>query len=421
MIDRTVAPKSLPIQDVQLQRVQSKELKNGIKLYTINAGSQAVLNLQLIFKAGKWYETNPACALVMSKLMLEGTKSYSSNKINNYFDSHGIFWEISSGFDHLTIDIYLLSKYLHKISDILLSILTEALLPESEFESIITRLKQQLSVNYQKTSYAANALFRKNLLGEKHPYGYALNSELLEKLTYQDVLAYYNSHIKNKSFELVASGLIDDKMFSNLISEFETINLTTLDWSKNPIEILSNTSPVRENWKDSLQSSLRIGQLAPLKGTKDTLKFEILNRILGGYFGSRLMRNLREEKGLTYGVQSSIVYFINCAYSIISTDVIKEKHELALEEIYKEIKTLTTNKVSEEELDTVKNYVVGSFIKSINSPFSLVQYFKTIHFHKLEKEYFDHYVSDVQGITSNDILETANKYYNTTFLEIAIG
>ena len=421
MIDRTVAPKFVPVKDVQLKKVVSKTLSNGIQLHILNAGNQAVLNLQLIFKAGKWFETMPAGALMLSKLMLEGTNSYSAKQINNYFDSHGIFWEISSGFDHLTVDVYLLSKYLHKISDILLSILSEALLPESEFEAVKSRLKQQLSVNFKKTAYTANASFRSKLFGEKHPYGYVLTPEMLDSVQYQDIVSFYNSHIKKKPFEVVASGLINDSMFNNLVTEFESVNLLKSSFSGTYKEIISDFTKFHDNWEDSLQASIRIGQLAPLKNSKDAICFELLNRILGGYFGSRLMRNLREEKGLTYGIQSSVVYLVNQAYNIIATDVIKEKKELAIQEIYKEIKELKTNKVPEEELSTVKNYVVGSFIKSINSPFSLAQYFKTVHYHQLNKDYFDSYVSEIKKVSAEDILATAQKYLDRPLLEIAIG
>jgi len=310
---------------------------------------------------------------------------------------------------------------LHKISDILISILSEAVLPESEFASIKKRVRQQMSVNFKKTAYVANINFRDKLFGKGHPYGYKLSADLLDSVQYQDIVAYYDSHIKQKSFEIIASGLIDNDLFSKMTAEFDIMTLQSIITPNSPNDIKSRFGVFHDDWKESLQTSIRIGQVAPEKNSKDALSFELLNRILGGYFGSRLMRNLREEKGLTYGIQSSIVYLVKHAYNIIATDVVKEKKDFAIEEIYKEIKQLTTQRVPEDELAVVKSYVVGSFIKSINSPFSLSQYFKTVHFHGLNKDYFNNYVSEIHKISADHILETAKKYFDREYLEIAIG
>ena len=426
MLDRSSPPDFVPVKDISLKQAESHLLKNGIKLHTISAGSQPVINLQIIFKAGKWYELKPGCSILLSKLMLEGTKKFSAGEINSYFEKHGIFWEIGAGTDHLTIDIYLLSKYLHKISEIIIDIISDALLPESEFADVKKRLIQQLVINQEKTSYIAASLFRSIIFGENHSYGYVLTPKLLNEVNYRDVICFYEDLIKNKTFEMLASGDVNDETLKLLINNFSGLNLhkpkiSDRSLNKNVSSKKENQDKVYEERSNNIQTSIRIGRKVNKRNHPDTIKLEILNRVLGGYFGSRLMKNLREDKGYTYGVHSNVVYMKNAGYFFIGTDVIKEKKDDALSEIYKEINLLNTEIIGEEELALVKNHLVGSFIKSINSPFSLAEHFKTTYFHKLDTDYFDHYVSEINKVTSQDLQEISQKYLQTNMLEITVG
>ncbi|UZR92584.1 M16 family metallopeptidase [Chondrinema litorale] len=426
MLDRSSPPDFVPVKDISLTQADSRVLDNGIRLHAISAGSQPVINLQIIFNAGKWYEKVPGSSILLSKLMLEGTKKFSAEEINNYFESHGIFWEIGGGTDHLTIDIYLLSKYLHKISEIITDILSNALLPESEFATVKKRLTHQLKINQEKTSYRAASLFRTNIFGESHPYGYALTPEILNGVNYQDVISFYESQVKNRNFEMLASGDLSEEVLEQLISDFAGLTLTDpLITDKtvkdHPGMSLDSYANLYEERDNNVQTSIRIGRQINKRKDLDTIKLEILNRVLGGYFGSRLMKNLREEKGYTYGVHSNMVFLKHGGYFFINTDVIKEKKDDALSEIYKEIRTLYTEAISEDELALVKNHMVGSFIKSINSPFSLAEHFKTMYFHKLDTNYFNHYVSEINKVSSEELLETAKKYLQIELLEITVG
>ncbi|MEM1137688.1 MAG: pitrilysin family protein, partial [Bacteroidota bacterium] len=381
MLNRSIPPEFVPINDINLKQADSRVLKNGIKVHSINAGGQPILNLQLIFKAGKWYEKKQGSALLLSKLMLEGSKKFDASEISYFFDKHGIFWEIGSGTDHITIDIYLLSKYVHKISAIIVDLLSNALLPLSEFQTIKKRLAQQLLVNLQKTSFKASTLFKESLFGKEHPYGYALTNEILKNLIHSDVLEYYNNFIKEQPFEVIASGNIDQKLINQITAAFANLplqkekNIVGRNHKKNEID--KTPKSFYDHREGNVQTSVRIGFEFQKRNHPDAIKIEVLNRILGGYFGSRLMKNLREEKGYTYGIHSSLVYAKQAGYFCISTDVIKEKRNEAVDEIHKEIEKLRNEAVSEEELALVKNYIIGNFIKGINSPFSLTEHFKT--------------------------------------------
>ena len=148
----------------------------------------------------------------------------------------------------------------------------------------------------------------------------------------------------------------------------------------------------------------------------------LLNEILGGYFGSRLMKNIREEKGLTYGISSNLALFSQAGYFVIGTDVKREFTQQTIDEIHKEIKILQTELVDESELETVKNYMVGSFAGSLNTPFDIADRYKVIFSEKLPLDFYQNYIPNIQQISAIQLLEIANKYLGLeTLTEIVVG
>ena len=148
----------------------------------------------------------------------------------------------------------------------------------------------------------------------------------------------------------------------------------------------------------------------------------MVNTILGGYFGSRLMANIREEKGYTYGIGSRMVSMNNAGYIYISTEVGTNVCDDAVNEIYKEIDKLRNELVSSEELNLVKNYMMGDFLRSADGPFALADKFKKIMFYDLSYSYYDEFVKTVKTITPEQIQSLADQYLNPDDLyELVVG
>jgi predicted Zn-dependent peptidase len=148
----------------------------------------------------------------------------------------------------------------------------------------------------------------------------------------------------------------------------------------------------------------------------------VLNEVFGGYFGSRLMKNIREEKGFTYGISSNLVTLRHEGYLVIGTDVKKEFTGLTLDEVYKEMEILRNGPVGEEELQTVKNYMIGSFAGSLNSPFAIADNFKSIYFEGLTYDFFEHYIENILHTSAGDLVYLANTYLQPdSLLEVVVG
>ena len=148
----------------------------------------------------------------------------------------------------------------------------------------------------------------------------------------------------------------------------------------------------------------------------------MLNTILGGYFGSRLMANIREDKGYTYGIGSGLASFVNGGYFAVSTEVGADVTKQTLEEIYKEIAILRKDLVSSNELETVRNYILGHFLRSVDGPFSLADKFKGIWEFGLDYSYFDNYFAAVKTVTPKELRDLANKYLKEEdLIECVVG
>ena len=148
----------------------------------------------------------------------------------------------------------------------------------------------------------------------------------------------------------------------------------------------------------------------------------VMNEVFGGYFGSRLMKNIREEKGFTYGISSNMPSFRREGYFLIGTDVNKENTQQTLDEIQKEIHILQTVPVLEDELETVKNYMAGEFVGSLNTPFEIADRYKVILLDQLPADFLTTYIQKIRAVSPADIMEMANQYLKTGSLsEVVVG
>lgn len=422
MLDRKQPPSFSPIQDFKLIKAKSYQLDNQAKIHVVNAGRQPVINMQIYFKAGRWHEHIKGTSFLTAKMIPEGSLLHSSKQISQKFDGLGAFLEVSSGYDLVGVEVYCLNQHLEKLLPLVNELITTATFPEVEFKGLKDRFIQQLSINLQKNNYVASAKLKETIFGKDHPYGYATDIELMEKVQHAEVKSLFDEKISGCPFEIFLSGQVEDAHIKQVNKELGKIPIIKpLGKPSLPEDPLTDEFNYYEEKPESVQTSIRIGKKLFPKKHEDALKFEVLNEVLGGYFGSRLMKNIREEKGLTYGIHSNMVFLHNGSYFVIGTDVKKDKKDIALEEIYKEINILCTQAVPEEELNLVKNYLAGSHIKSINTPFSISEHNKTLYFSKLPENYYDNYIKKINDVSAEDIMEMANKYLKSDLYEILVG
>ncbi|HEY0654022.1 MAG TPA: pitrilysin family protein [Chryseosolibacter sp.] len=418
MLDRTIAPPYAQDSSFSLITPRIKKLGNGIDLVYIIGGAQDVLKIDLVFRAGRWYETKWGAAYFTAHLLSKGTTTKSSFQIAQLFDLYGAHLEVSPGLDYVSVSLYSLTKNIQPVLSLLKELLLEPSFPEKELEQAISIYTQNLKINLEKTSFLASKHFRATLFGENHPYGKELGEADVKALTSADLQEYFSSF---RDFTVFISGKID-----NATEKF--IDTTFQDFKKEAQQARAITrTPSTPNHQEiekegSVQASIRLGAESLLRTHPDYTNVIFSSHILGGYFGSRLMKNIREEKGLTYGIYAAVHPLKHAGYFVIGADVNKENISITFEEIRKELKRLRTEPVPADELMTAKNHFIGSLQSEITTPFAHADKIKTLHLSNLPADYYQQMIKTVKNITTDQIIATADKYLNEErFFELAVG
>lgn len=418
MLDRSIAPKSGVINYSELLSPSEYSLANGCKLFALNAGDQPVIKFEFQINAGIWQEKTAGVSWFTAKMLQEGSIQNSANELATKFDFYGAHVEVSPGFDHTSITLYCLKKNFQPTLTLLYEVLFSPAFPEKELDTLLNIRRQQIRLNNEKNGFVSSKNIRKALYGNTHPYGRSLTENDLEAIDIKSLKQQFNKGFLGTP-ALFLSGMIGPSEIQIVTELFGAFQVESSKFQSDLFKI-EQTPKASENRPKSLQSAIKLGWHIPDKNHADHYKLLITNEILGGYFGSRLMKNLREEKGLTYGINSYPIFLKEAAFLLIGTEVKADKTNLAVDEIMKEIEVLKNQKVSTEELHTVTNYMAGSFLSKISTPFHLMDKFQSLQQHSLNYSYYENLFDVLKSITPNDIVETANNYFDVSKMSTAV-
>jgi len=412
-LDRTIAPDFKIVQTVNLPEPQTYTLDNGIALHVINIGEQPVVRLECIFEAGNWYESEAAASYFAVKMLTEGVDGMTSQEISEAFDQVGAFTELTHTSDRVGIVVYCLSRFLPEVLPLVQKLISSATFPEKEFQELKNITVQNLKVNKEKTAYLATTEFRARLFGGSHPYGQSQSTEEIEALEMDAVRRHYERFIRDGKFTAVLAGQVNEADVQHVNA---TLGQNSFDSEFPKVSFNASESyhggEVIVERPESVQSSIRMGRTLFNRHHPDYFRMLVTNEILGGYFGSRLMKNIREEKGLTYGISSHVVTLRNGGYLMIGTDVKKEFTQQTIDEIKKEMLRLQTELVGDEELQTVKSFMAGEFAGSLNTAFEVADRRKILLLDSLPANFFNQYIDRIHATTAEDVMAMANNYLN---------
>ena len=357
MLDRTIAPPTVLTDSITIPRADLTNLPNGVKLLVINEGEEDVCRVDMVFNAGSRYQKKNLQARAALTLLTEGTENHTSKQISEYFDFYGAFLNISVDKDFARITLSSLGKHLGNTLEMLSEVIKQPIYPERELQQWCKRGRQELMVELEKTSTLANQAFFRNVFGEQHPYGVFATPDDYNNVQQQILKDFHTSFIGSNNLTIILSGKVGAPEIDLLIKHFGSSK-----WGANSIEVLNEIAKSKPDLSkafvekpNAVQTAIRIGRELFHRSHPDYPGMLVLNTILGGYFGSRLMRNIREEKGYTYGINSFIAPFRDSGLFMISTEVGAAYTEQTLKEIYYEINRLITEPVSHDELLLVKS------------------------------------------------------------------
>lgn len=419
MLDRRVAPAFNRDFTFKLIEPEFEQLPNGTKILFVNGGDQNVIKVDLIFPAGRWNEDLWGTSYFTTNLLSKGTTTKSSFEIASQFDQFGAHLDVVAGMDFVTLSLYSLTRNLSPALDLLTEIIHESAFPEKEIQQLKSIYIQNLNVNQEKTSFLASKLFRKILFGEQHPYGKELDESDVEKILRDDVTKFHKTFFHHLT--VIVSGKIETSNRKKILDSFSSFKDKKV-LEKTHRGVASSLYQHHMDKVNSIQTSLRIGRKIIERTHPDYAHLILLNHILGGYFGSRLMKNIRESKGLTYGIYSSVHALKHESYLTIGTDVNKENKALAFEEIKKELHRLCLEEIHDDELDTARYHFIGSFQTELSTSFAHAEKIRGIILFDLGMDHYNNILQKISKANSTELLAIANKYFTPeSFYEVSAG
>lgn len=405
MLDRTIAPAIQEISEIQFTSPARGKL-NAVPFYHMSTVPNETCRFDLYFNAGK-ISGNHSLASITNGLLLSGNDSTSANEIQDRINSLGAYYESGVSMENAVISIYCLKENLIKAIEVITESIRTVEFPKHEVEEYINDRIQQLQISLKKVSFNAQRAFQRQLFSSDNRYAQLSEISDFRNCTRQEIVDFHEKGYLSGLEKVVLVGDINETSIQEIESLIEGFSHS----AELPSAVLMNQpGSFYHELPDAVQSAIRIGKILFTKEHSDYLDFLILNTILGDYFGSRLMSNLREDKGYTYGIGSHIVEFEKSGYLLIGTEVKKEVREDAIAEIKLEIENLQNNLVDEMELNIVKSYMMGQLLKSADGPYAMTDLFLSAIVNGKDLSFYNEAIASIQEITSTRIQELAQKH-----------
>ena len=412
MPDRKKAPAIVDAVDfhLQLKSAERYTLDNGTEVYAVNAGAEEVLSLEWVFYAGNWFEDRNLVAATTNFLLRNGTSGRTAFQINEHFEYYGSYLNRACYNETATITLHCLNKHVEELLPVVRELITDSVFPQEELDIYRQNMQQRLKVNLKKSDFVASRQIDAVLYGEGHPYGKFSRLEDFDQLQREQLQQYYRQYYRNGKFLLFVAGRIPGNLPALLNRYFGDLPAAAVTVPPLPQQPATEKKYRITNDPEGVQGSIRMARPFPNRHHPDFVKAMVLNTLLGGFFGSRLMSNIREDKGYTYGIHSYLQNHIHDTAWMISTEAGKDVCEATIAEVYKEMQLLREEPVDEEELLLVRNYMMGSILGDLDGPFQIIARWKNIVLNNLTEKYFYDSIHTIRTISAEELRELARKY-----------
>lgn len=425
MLNRNQQPKIRPIEPILIPSPEKQIMPNGIPLYLFQTGEEEVVRLDILIKGGQWNQTQPLQAMFTNRMLREGTTRFTSAEIAEKLDYYGAWLDLSSSMNYGYVTLYSLNKYFPQTVEVVQSLIMEPLFPEKELSIAIEKNKQQFTVNNSKVDVLARKELNRSLFGTEHPCGKYASIEDYNLLTKGVLQHFHCQYYHSNNCTLYLSGKITPEIVREVEKTFGHSQWGNISVFQNQNIYTLHTKPekrIQIERDDAMQSAICMGNITIDRKHPDFLKLRVMVTLFGGYFGSRLMSNIREEKGYTYGIGAGIVSYPECSMIIISTQAANEYAEPIIQEVYYEVDRLQNEPVSNKELSMVKNYMMGENCRNYEGPFSLADAYIYLQSSGLDNGFLSRLQQAIKETTASDIQRLAHTYLIKEQLkEIIVG
>ncbi|WP_207511340.1 M16 family metallopeptidase [Longitalea luteola] len=417
MLNRTIAPKIIdPVAfDIHLPACKKHTLTNGVEVYALDLGNEDTLMVNWVFYAGNWWEKKKAVAAATNFLIKNGTSKRNAFEINEHFEYYGAYLNRTCYNETAELTLHTLGKHINELLPVVAELVQDSVFPQEEMNIYVQNAQQRLKVNLQKCEFVAGRLIDAYLFGENHPYGRYMQLDDYAAVQREDAVDFYNNYYKQGRCVIFVAGKLPKDIIETLEKHFGNLPLKPRSTSfaatvQHPIQPAAQKKHEILNDPNGVQSAIRIARPFPNRQHPDFQKVLVLNNVLGGFFGSRLMGNIREEKGYTYGIYSYLLNFTSESGWMVSTEAGRDVTADTVKEIYYEMEQLREELIDDEELMMTRNSMIGSILGDLDGPFQVIGRWKNMILNNVEEGYFERGLQIIKNITAKELQELANKY-----------
>jgi len=407
MLNRTRQPELQSIDKIEFVKPIIYDITPEVKLFFMKDVANETTRFDLYFDAGNIRAPKGTPSFV-NGLLLSGTKEKSSTQINNEIDALGGFMESGLSAENAVVSLYCLRENVLPLLHILTDAIDKVAFLENEINELLEDKKQAFLTNMEKVSFLCQREFQNRLFHSSEVYSTVATEDFYENVSTQTLKKFFQEHYQNGLTKVVVVGNLEQDAIDEIIDTIGKWAKTGKGKFEKEIKNLPGEKHVEK--ENAVQTAIRVGKTLFNKTHEDYNDFLVLNTILGDYFGSRLMANIREDKGYTYGIGSMVAEYNHLGYFMIATEVAKEVKEATLNEIKFEIERLKTELIDTEELELIKNYLLGQLLKSADGPYSMMDLYLCVEAQELDFDFYNKAIEDLHAVTPQRLQELAIKY-----------
>lgn len=425
MLDRTRQPLVRSLERMDILEPERLKMGNGVMLNVIRAGEQEVVRMDILFRGGRYQQSQPLQSLFANRMLREGSGRHTSVEIEEMLDYYGAWLELSSGMEHSQLTLYALSKHYVRLLEMVEYIIKEPAFPEKELRTTLATNRQQFLVNSRKGNFVSRKYFNMALFGPEHPSGITATAGDYEKLTTDVLRRFHDAYYCSANCSVYLSGKVTDEMLrcTERVFGSEAWGVSHTRAAFSPCQPHpSGEKSVYVRRPDAMQDSLLMGYPLIDRKHEDYLKLRVLMTLFGGYFGSRLMSNIREDKGYTYGISASILSYPYTGVFLVATEADSGYTDSIVREVCHEMDVLKEVPVCEEELSQVRNYMLGQMCRTYEGAFSLADAWVFVETNGLDNGYYGRAFDAVREVTAAELQALAEKYFRAEeFITVVAG
>jgi len=419
-LDRSVRPTAAKAPVINIKDSEVFELENGLTVILSENHKLPKVTFNLVMGAKPNLEGNQAgLSELAGSLIMSGTLKKSKDELDREVDYIGA--RLSA--DKNSIYLSCLTKHIDKGLTLMSDILINATFPQSEVDRIIKQNESSLlSLQSDADGMAKNSQSIANFPG--HPFGEIMTDATLANINRESIVSYYQqTFVPEGAYLVVVGDITKEEVQSNALKHFSSWSgskATQVDLA--PISFTNGNRVLFVKKPGAVQSVIKITYPMDISpNNEDYLKLKVLNGVLGGgAFGNRLMQNLREDKAYTYGCRSGVRVSEDGSWFVAGGNFRNEVTDSAIYEILSELKKITTELVTDEEINLTKSSMAGSFARSLEQPSTVASFALSIIKNDLPTDYYQTYLQKLEAVSKEDLLEIAKKYFTTEKCNIIV-